>query len=179
VTTDDRQEPKERKPTVWIVLCGVLAVAVVCLGVWAFSAQSDADDAQAALDAQERAASAATPEPEPEPEPAPEVDPAVQQQFEQLAGELGAAGDSLDDIEQQLEQASARVDEAAQAREDAGGAIDAAKAEAEEFKAQFELTRTCLRGTLDAVGAAFEGGGLEAAAQELQKLAGSCQSAAS
>ena len=181
MTTDDRQEPKDRKPTAWIVLCGVLGVAAVCLAVWAFSAQSDADDAQAALDAAERAASAATPTPEPEPEPAPapEIDAETQQQFEQLAGELGATGDSLDDIEQQLDEASARFEEAAQARADAGGVIDSAKAEAEAFKAQFELTSTCLRGTLDAVGAAFEGGGLEAAAQELQKLAGSCQSAAS
>jgi ABC-type transporter Mla subunit MlaD len=177
VSTDDREEPKERKPTIWIVLSGVLAVAVVCLGVWAFSAQSDADDAQAALDAQERAASAATPEPTPE--PAPEVDPEAQQQFDQIADELGAAGDSLDDIEQELEQATAKVDEAEQARTEATGAVDAAKAEAEAFEAQFELTRTCLRGTLDAVGAAFEGGGLDTAAQELQKLAGSCQSAAS
>jgi Skp family chaperone for outer membrane proteins len=177
VTAEDRQEPEGRKPTIWIVLCGVLAIAAVGLGVWAFSAQSDADDAQAALEAQERAASAATPEPTPE--PAPEVPAEAQQLFDQIADELGAAGDSLDDIEQELEQATATVEEAEQARTEASGVVDAAKAEAEAFKAQFELTKTCLRGTLDAVGAAFEGGGLEAAAQELRKLAGSCRSAAS
>jgi len=161
-----------KRPTGWIVTCGVLAVAVVGLAVWAFSAQSDADDAQAALDASERAASAATPSPEPE--PAATADAETQQQFDALAAELGAAGESLEDIEQELEQASAKVDEAEQARDDAGGAIDAARAEAEAFKARFELTQTCLRGTLDAVGQAFEGGGLEAAVQELEQLSGSC-----
>ena len=159
-----------RRPTGWIIVCGVLAVAVAGLAVWAFSAQSDADDAQAALDAQERAASAATPTPE----PAAAVDPAVQEQFDQLAAELGATGESVDAIEQELEQAAAKVAEAEQARADADGVVDAARAEADAFKAQFELKQACLRGTLDAVGAAYEGGGLEAAAQELQKLAGSC-----
>jgi chromosome segregation ATPase len=159
---------ERRRPTGWIVLCGVLAIAVVGLAIWAFSAQSDADDAQAKLEAQQIAATEAA-----------DADPDAQQLFEQVANELGATGESLDEIEQELEQASARVDEAEQAREDAAGAIDAARAEAEAFKAQFELTRTCLRGTLDAVGSAFTAGGLEAAAQELQKLSGSCQSAAS
>jgi hypothetical protein len=166
----DGKPTGRRRPTGWIVTCGVLAIAVVGLAVWAFSAQSDADDASAALDAQKRAASAAAPTPE----PAATVDPETQQQFDRLADELGAAGDSLDDVEQELEQASAKVDEAEQAREDAGGAIDAARAEAEAFKAQFELTRTCLRGSLDAMGQAFEGGGLEAAVQELEELSGSC-----
>jgi septal ring factor EnvC (AmiA/AmiB activator) len=163
VSTEDRSQ---RKPTKWIVLCGLLGVAVVCLAVWAFSAQSDADDAQAKLDAQEQAATAA-------------VDSEAQQQFEQLATELGAAGDSLDEIEQELEQASATVDEAEQARADASGAIETAQAEAQAFQARFELTQTCLRGTLEAIGSAYEGGGLDAATQELQKLAGSCESAGS
>jgi hypothetical protein len=46
-------------------------------------------------------------------------------------------------------------------------------------KARFELTRTCLRGTLDAVSAAFGEGGVEATVQELKKLAGNCASVAS
>ena len=46
-----------KRPTVWIVLSCVLAAAVVGLGIWAFSAQSDADDARAELaTAQEHAA---------------------------------------------------------------------------------------------------------------------------
>jgi len=162
VSTDEGK-PK-RRPTKWIIACGVLAVAAVGLAIWAFTAQSDADDAQAQLDAQEQAAAA------------PPVDAEAQQQLEQLAGELGVTGESIDAIEQQLEQAAAKVADAEQAREGAGNAVDAARAEAEAFKAQFELTQTCLRGTLEAVQGAFAGGGVEAAVQELEKLSGNCQS---
>jgi hypothetical protein len=170
------QEPQEKhRPTALIVLCAVLGVAVVGLAIWAFSAQSDADDAQAKLDAQERAASQATPEPTPEPAQPAEVDPDTQAQFEQIAEDLGAAGESLDAIEQELEQAAARYDDAVQAREEAEGVVESAQAEAEAFKAQLDLTRTCLRGALDAVSAAYEGGGLEAAVAELQAISGSCR----
>ena len=180
-TDAPRPDGERHRPTGLIVLCGLLLIAVVGLAVWAFSAQSDADDAQAKLDAQQRAAAAATPEPAPEPEPAQpaQVDPETQQKFEELAQELGATGESIDEIEQQLEQASAKVDDAEQAREDAAGVLEGAKAEAEAFKAQFELTKTCLRGTLDAVTAAYAGGNVDAAVQELEQLSGNCRSSAS
>lgn len=170
-------KPATSRPTGWIVLCGLLLIAVVGLAVWAFSAQSDADDAQAKLDAQQRAAAEATPTPEPA-QPA-QLDPETQQRFQEFADGLGAAGESLDEIEQELEQASAKVEDAEQLRQDAQGVVEAAKAEAEAFKAQFELTKTCLRGTLDAVAAAYADGDLDAAVQELEKLSGNCRSAAS
>jgi Skp family chaperone for outer membrane proteins len=168
----------QHRPTGWIVLSCVLALAVVGLAVWAFSAKSDADDAEAALKAQARAEATPTPTPTAAPQPA-EVDAATQQEFEQVQEDLGATTESVDEIEQDLDQAEAKVDEAEQAQKDASGELDGLKAELEAATAQFELSRTCMRGTLSAVGAAFEGGGLEAAVQELQKLAGTCRSAAS
>jgi len=177
-----RPEGPHRRPLGWIVLSCVLAVAAVGLGVWAINAQSNADDAQAELTTQTKAATAATPEPTAvatATAAAAEVDPATQQEFEQVANELGATTESVDQIEQDLDQAAAKVDDAEKAREDASGAVDTAKAEAESVKARFELTRTCLRGSLDALGAAFDSGGLEAAVQQLQKLSGSCAATAS
>lgn len=173
-----------RRPTGWIVLSCVLAVAAVGLGIWAINAQSDADDAQAKLASATKAATASTPEPTAVPTsastPAPvEVDPATQQEFEQVANDLGATSESVDQIEQDLDQAATKVDGAEKARDDATGALDAAKADAQAISARFELTRTCLRGTLSALSSAFESGGLEAAVQQLQKLSGSCASAAS
>ncbi len=59
-----------KRPTVWIVLSCVLAAVVVGLGFWAFSAQSDADDARAELArAQEHAATGEESTPEPEETP--------------------------------------------------------------------------------------------------------------
>src|SRR5215207_2906736 len=53
----------QHRPTGWIVLSCVLALAVVGLAVWAFSAKSGADDAEAALKAQARAEATPTPTP--------------------------------------------------------------------------------------------------------------------
>ena len=78
-----------------------------------------------------------------------------------------------------MNQAATKVDGAEQAREDATGALDKAKAEVEAISARFELTRTCMQGTLSALGAAFESGGLEVTVQQLQKLSGSCASSES
>jgi len=169
-----------KKPTGWIILSCVLALAAVGLGVWAFSAQSDADDAQAKLESAEQAVQAATPAPTTAPEstpaPAPEAtpDPAVQEQFDQIAADLGATNASVEQIQQDLEAAAAKVSDAAQAKEDASGALDTARAEIEEAQARFELTKTCMLGTVDALGAAFETGGLNAAVEELQTLATNC-----
>jgi chromosome segregation ATPase len=171
-----------RRPTVWIVLTVLFACAAVGLGVWAFSAQSDADDAEAKLSSQERAV-AAEPTPEPAATDAP-VEPAVadaetQQRYEEVQTELGQAGEDIGQLQRELEQAIAGAEEAEQARKEATGALDKAKAEVEAVQAQFEVTRTCLRGTLGALDEAFSSGGLEAAVTQLESLAGQCRSAAS
>lgn len=167
-----------KRPTAWIILSAVLALAVVGLAAWALSNKSDADDAEAALKAQAAVTATATPAATAAPQPE-QVDPATQQEFEQVTEDLGATTESLAEIEQDLDQAAAKVDDADQAKDDATGAVEGLKADADAAIARLELSRTCMRGTLDAVGAAFEGGGLEAAVQELQKLSGTCRSTAS
>jgi predicted negative regulator of RcsB-dependent stress response len=144
-----------------IVLCVVLALAVVGLAIWGFNAKSDADDAEAKLAAQQQAA----------------VGGDAKAAFEQVATELGVSSESIDDIQQQVDAAKAKVDAAEVQREQASGAIDTAKAEVESFKAQAEQARTCLQGSLDALGAAVDAGGVEAAVEQLQQIAGSCRSA--
>jgi chromosome segregation ATPase len=191
-TPDPLQPAPHKRPTVWIVLCCGLAVAVVGVGIWAYSAQSDADDAQAKLaTAQEQAVKAATPAPTEAPTTAPteapgatatpaaaELDPATQQQFQQLADDLGATNANLDQLQQDLEAAAAKVKTAQQERDDAKGALDTAKADVAAVQARIELTRSCLSGTLNAVSSAFTSGGVDAAKQELQTIADNCKSVA-
>jgi cystathionine beta-lyase/cystathionine gamma-synthase len=169
--------PERRRPTAWIVATAVLAVVAAGLGIWAFSAQSDADDAQAKLDARAQAAqgSAATPEPA---EPA-GVDAETQQRYDDAKEQLGITGENLDQLNQELEEAVANAEQAEQARTEASGAVDRASAELEAFKAQAEVAKTCLRGAFDALDSAFSDGGLEAAVTELEALSGGCRSAAS
>jgi len=164
------EERAQSRPTGWIVTAAVLAVIAVGLGIWAFSAQSDADDAQATLDAQSQAAQSAAPAPA-------AVDAATQQRFEDAKEQLGITGENVDQLNQELEEAVANAEQAEQARTDAAGAIDRANAELAAFKAQAEVTKTCLRGAFDALETAFSDGGLEAAVTELEALSGGCRSA--
>lgn len=161
-----------KRPKALIALCVLLGLAVVGLAVWGFSAQSDADDAEAKLKDQQQAAAAATPTPEPT------VSDEARAAFEQISTQLGATNESIDDIQQQIDAAKQKVDDAQQQREEASGAIDTAKAELESFKAKAEQASTCLKGSLEAMGVAVDAGGVDAAVEELQQIAGSCQSAA-
>jgi hypothetical protein len=171
-----------RRPTGLIVLCALLALAAVGFAVWAFSAQSDADDAEEKLAAQQQAAQAET---APEPTAAPDsggeapdaADEELQSQLDALAAELGTVGESVEDVQQQIDGAQERVDEAQAARDEAANAVDTARAELDAFRAQAELAATCLRGTFDSVAAALESGGAEAAVTQLQQLAGDCRGA--
>ena len=90
---------------------------------------------------------------------------------------LGGVSEGADELTNELDQAAAKVDEAQRKRDEAGGAVDKLRAEADAFKAQAELTKTCLRGSLDALEQAFTAGGSEAVVEQLKALAGQCRSA--
>jgi chromosome segregation ATPase len=188
IDDDGTTASEPRRPTGWIVATVVLAVVAVGLGIWAFSAQADADDTQQKLDAQQRQAAGAGKQPAAEATPAEEsaataepdaVDADTQQRYEDVKAELGITGETVEELDAKLDDAAASVEEAEQARSDAANAIDRAGAEAEAFKAQAEVARACLSGTLAALDAAFSTAGVEAAVSELEALAGQCRSAAS
>jgi hypothetical protein len=171
---------KQRRPTVWIVLTCVFAVAAVGLGIWALSAKSDADDANAKLSAQQNAATA-TPTATPtaaatETATAAPVDPELQGAVDEAQEAVGGVTESADELKNDLDQAAANVDEAQGKTEEAGGALDKLQAQVDAFKAQAELTKTCLRGSLGALEQAFSAGGAEAAVEQLKTLAGQCRS---
>ena len=189
-TEGDAAPSSHGRPTVWIVLCAVLALAVVGLGIWALTAQSDADDAQAKLGKATAAAAAgsggesqaATPTATPQPaQPAATATPdaATQQAIDELATTLGATNENLASIQQDLEKAAAGADDARKAKADASNALERAKADVAEFKANAQLASACLRGVLEAVKTAFSSGGPQAAVDQATALAGSCRGAAS
>lgn len=189
-TDGDAAPSSHRRPTMWIVLCAVLALAVVGLGIWALTAQSDADDAQAKLGKATAAAAAgsggesqaATPTATAQPaQPAATATPdaATQQAIDELATTLGATNENLASIQQDLEKAAAGADDARKAKADASNALERAQAAVAEFKANAQLASACLRGVLEAVKTAFSSGGPQAALDQATALAGSCRGAAS
>lgn len=171
---DDQRSPaapERGRPTLWIGLTVLCALAAVGLAIWAFSAQSDADDAEAKLNAQQQESAPASPEAD--------ADAETQKRYDEAQAELGETTEDVDQLEKELDQAVADAEKAEDARADAGNALDKATAELEAVKARSEVRRTCLRGTLHALDAAFTSGGLDAAAKELKRLSGQCASATS
>ena len=172
---------EHRRPTVWIVLTCVFAVAAIGLGIWAINAQSDADDAKADLSAQQPSASeptaAPTEAPTEAPAPAATVDAETQQAFEDAKSQFGDVTQDVEQMEAQIAEAKKGLEAAQQKAADASGAVEKLRADAEAFKAQAALTKTCLLGTVGALEEAYQSGGLEAAAQRLKALAGDCREA--
>jgi ABC-type transporter Mla subunit MlaD len=172
---------QQRRPTLWIVLTCVFALAAVGLGIWAVNAQSDADDAKDQLSTQQQAVTESTPEAAPTEAPteapAPTVDAAAQQAFDDAKSQLGDVSASVEEMEAQIAAAKTELEAAQQKAADASGAVDKLRADAEAFKAQAALTKTCLLGTVGALEEAYQSGGLEAAAQRLKALAGDCREA--
>lgn len=157
-----------KRPTGWIVACALLALVAIGCAVWAFQAGSDADDAEAAL-AAERAAQA-------EQEPATELSPELQARVDTVSARFSAAGATLGDIEQQLAGLEQRLEDARAGRADLEETIDSASGTVDAFRADARQARECLGGAVDAVGAALESGGPEAAVTQLEQVAGSCPS---
>ena len=77
----------------------------------------------------------------------------------------------------QIADAKKQLEAAQQKAADANGAVEKLRAEAEAFKAQAELSKSCLLGTVGALEQTYQSGGLEAAAQQLKALAGDCRAA--
>ena len=187
---DGDVEAKHRRPIGMIALCGVLVLAVVGLGIWALSAQSDASDTQKKLDAATAAAAGkASPSPSPAawpwapatatPPPAATPDAATQQAIDELTAALGATNENLASIQKDLQNAAADADAARKAKADASNALERTKADVQGFKADAQLATACLRGVLEAVKTAFSSGGAQAALDQATALAGSCRGAAS
>ena len=189
---DGDVEAKHRRPIGMIALCGVLVLAVVGLGIWALSAQSDASDTQKKLDAATAAAAGkasqsqeptATPQATATatatPPPAATPDAATQQAIDELTAALGATNENLASIQKDLQNAAADADAARKAKADASNALERTKADVQGFKADAQLATACLRGVLEAVKTAFSSGGAQAALDQATALAGSCRGAAS
>jgi chromosome segregation ATPase len=175
---------KQRHPARrWIIATAVFAVAAIGLAVWAFSLQSDLDDKDAQLAAQQKQI-------DDQQGVADRLREAASGASQNLQGALGDLGDQLDEIQGTAEatqqDAQKAIDEAeataadAQDRADAAADdVERAQAQAEESKADADATRACARGYLSAIGSVFEAGSIEQgvakARDEIEALNASCE----
>ena len=163
----------------WKIATGVFAVIALGLGIWAFSLQSDIDDKDAQIAAQQQQLDEQS-----------DVAGRIQ---DAASGAAGEAQQALADLGQELEQvqgtATATQEEvqaaikraeqaAADARASAGDAAEQAQARVDEATAKAEAAGACARGYLSALAGALEAPsiteGVEQAKSDIQALGGSC-----
>jgi uncharacterized protein YoxC len=185
--TPEEQPPKGHRNR-WIWACAGLAVLVVGLLIWGLSRQSQLDDAQADVATLESQADQSK-------DTGSTVVTAFKGAYDDLAGQLGATNEDLDQTQQDLADAQKTAaqteQDAAAAKEDAANAKDQtekAKAEAEQANAETENAKSkltiatdCAKAYVSAIGSLFEGDSVSAQAgavkDRLEGISDDCASA--
>jgi predicted nucleic acid-binding Zn-ribbon protein len=166
------EKPGNKKPTVWIVLAGVLALVAIGLGIWVFSVNSDLDDTQATVDQQNEQLAAAE-------EKGTEAVAGAKNAYDDVSTELESTQQQNDDLEQDLETSASELDDATDAAADAQGEKEKADAQLKEAEASADTAKSCARAAIEAFGQVFEAPsleeGIDAAVAEFQKLKPSCR----
>ena len=167
-TSDGPAHPTPRKrPWGWIAITGLLAACVVALGIYAINLNSDLDDANAQIAAQQEQIDQAE-----------ESVAAAKAGYDDLTAQLGAA---QQDASLAVEQAAEQLDQAEQAAADAQGTAQEVQTQAAAAQAKAENAATCAQSFLAALGGVFNGAtlkeGVEATLAELQALQPQCATA--
>ena len=169
-TADPRtQSPRGRqKPWGWIAVAGLLAAAVIGIGIYAINLDSDLDDANAKIASQQEQIEQAQ-------DTGGNVVAAAKSGYDELTAQLGAA---QDDASQVVEQATVKLDQAERAAEEAKGTADELQTQADAARAKAETAATCAQSFLSTFSGVFEGAtlkeGVEATVAELQALQPQC-----
>ena len=170
-TSDPHAVAPRKRPWGWIVLSGLLAAAVVGLAIYAIGLDSDLDDANAKIAAQQKQIDKAQ-------TTGADVVAKAKSAYEDLSTQVGAAQENAGHA---VEQANQVLDQAEQAASDAQGTADELMAQADAAQAKAETAATCARSFLAAFSGVFDAAslqeGVDAAVADLQDLEPQCASA--
>jgi len=182
MTSDPATEKPGNPAKKWIIATVVLLVAVVGVGAWALSLQSDVDDKDAQIAAQEQELAQQQGAADQVEEAAAGLAEDAQQAFSDLGAQLDQA---QTDAAATQEETQAAIDDAEQAAADAKARADSAEdevaeadARADEATAQAEAVGACARGYLSAIASAFDAAsisqGVDQAKSDIEALNASC-----
>lgn len=171
-TSEGAAPPTPRKrPWGWIAITGLLGACVVGLGIYALNLNSDLDDANAEIAAQQEQIDQAE-------ETSTASVAAAQAAYDELTAQLGAA---QQEGSQAVEQAAEELNQAEQAAADAQGTAEELQTQADAAEAKAENAATCAQSFLSAFSGVFSGAtlqeGVEATLAELQALQPQCETA--
>ena len=165
--TPSNTQPHKR-PWGWIALAGLLTVGLIAVGVYAVNLNSDLDDANAKVDAQQEEIDQAQ-------DKGAGVAEAAKVAYEELSGQLGAV---QEDVDQAVDTAAKELDTAEQAAEEAQGTADELQKELDAAEAKADTAATCAQSFLSAFSGVFDAAtvkeGVEATVAELKALQPQC-----
>jgi hypothetical protein len=171
-------DSSHKRPWGWIAVAGVLAAAIVGVGIYAINLNSDLDDANAKVASQQAKIASQQKELEDAQSPGAGVVAAAKTAYADLSSKLGA---TQQDASQASEQAAAKLDQAEQAAADAKGTADEVQKKADAAQAKAEAAASCAQSFLTAFSEVFSGAtlkeGVEATVTELKALQPKCASA--
>jgi chromosome segregation ATPase len=181
------EEARRRRPTLWIVLTVLFALAAVGLGIWAFSLNSDLDDAEATVEkqddqiaAQKEQLAAQEEELAQAEEPGGDLIAGAKQAYEEVGSELQVSEQESAAVEQELENAASQLEQAEAEVAEAKSEADKAKATLKEAEASAETAKACAQSAIAAFGSIFEAAsvqeGIEGAVAQLETLEPACGS---
>jgi hypothetical protein len=168
-------------PTLWIGIAVICALAAVGLGIWAFTTKSDLDDAEAKIDAQQKALAAQR-----------QVAGAREQRlqafgdrervdYRRIRRRLIAEDTTAADLKKRIENEAAQLDRANQDVRNAQGATETADAQLKQARARSRLAVACSASAVDALSrfneASSPQAGAKAAVKQLSDTADECAKA--
>ena len=179
LTADEAAPPKPRKrPWGWLAITGLLAACVVALGIYAINLNSDLDDANAQIAAQQKQIAAQQEQIDQAEDTSAVSVAAAKAAYDDLTAQLGVAQQSGS---QAVEQAAEQLNQAEQAAADAKETADELQTQADAAQAKAENAATCAQSFLAAFSGVFSGAtlkeGVEATLAELQALQPHCAAA--
>jgi predicted nucleic acid-binding Zn-ribbon protein len=174
-------DERSNRPTLWIVLAGVCAVAAIGLLIWGLSTKSDLDDAnarladeQSTLSDQEREAAAAEAKEQ-------AFGAQALRRFEAVRDRLASADKQVDELKSDVAREADQLTAARAAAASAQGRDEQLQARLEQARQEHELARACARSALGALNEFFDAADVQSGADKalkgLEDLQDECRAA--
>jgi hypothetical protein len=172
--------PSDR-PTVWIVIAGVCALAAIGLGIWAFTTKSDLDDANAKIDDLEQQGTS-------EQQTAAAVEARLRAfgereraAYRRVRRRLIRENATAAGLQKRVQDEAARLEQARQEVSDAQGAEEKRAAQLKAARSRARLAMACSGSAVDALNrfldASSARAGAQAAVDQLSETADECRRA--
>jgi hypothetical protein len=172
-------DPSQDRPTLWIALSAILALAAIVLGIWALNTKSDLDDANEKVENAERRNTA-------ERAVATRIERSErlygkrqERAYRRVRRQLVGAQAEAEGLHKAVNKEAKQLKAARRATANAEGEAEKREAELNEARQEADLAAACARGATDALNRFFQAAtaqqGARKAVKQLQRQQSKCR----